>query len=92
VGSQNSSNSNRLVELADRMGTPAHLIDDADDIDLAWLTDAGTIAITAGASAPMSLVEETVEAIRGLGPVDLLEREVTTEDIQFTLPKEVRQP
>ncbi|GAA4980813.1 4-hydroxy-3-methylbut-2-enyl diphosphate reductase [Actinopolymorpha pittospori] len=92
VGSQNSSNSNRLVELADRMGTPAHLIDDAGDIDLAWLTDAGTIAITAGASAPMSLVEETVEAIRGLGPVDLLEREVTTEDIQFTLPKEVRQP
>ncbi|WP_020574849.1 4-hydroxy-3-methylbut-2-enyl diphosphate reductase [Actinopolymorpha alba] len=90
VGSRNSSNSNRLVETATRMGTPAHLIDDASEIDLDWLAGAATVAVTAGASAPTSLVDEVVQALRGLGPVDLYEREVTREDIRFTLPKEVR--
>ncbi|NYH93100.1 4-hydroxy-3-methylbut-2-enyl diphosphate reductase [Actinopolymorpha rutila] len=92
VGSRNSSNANRLVELARRLGTPAHLIDDPGGIDLAWLTDAATVAVTAGASTPASLVDATVDALRGLGPVDVREHVVTTEDIEFTLPKEVRNP
>ena len=60
VGSRNSSNSNRLVEMAERMGTPAHLVDEASDIDLGWLAGAGTVAVTAGASAPTSLVDDVV--------------------------------
>jgi len=90
VGSQNSSNSQRLVERARRLGTPAQLIDDVNDIDLEWLIGAGTIALTAGASAPMSLVEEVVSALRGLGPVTIEQRDIAVEDTHFTLPKEVR--
>jgi 4-hydroxy-3-methylbut-2-en-1-yl diphosphate reductase len=90
VGSANSSNSNRLVETAQRMGTPAYLVDDASDIDLAWLAGATTVAVTAGASAPTELVDEVVSTLAGLGQIVVHEREVTREDIRFTLPKEVR--
>jgi len=92
VGSSNSSNSNRLVENSRRMGVPAYLIDDASDIDPNWLVGAGKVGVTAGASAPMSLVDEVITVIGGLGAVEVRERNVTTEDIQFSLPKEVRQP
>ncbi|MEQ7127354.1 4-hydroxy-3-methylbut-2-enyl diphosphate reductase [Actinopolymorpha sp. B11F2] len=90
VGSANSSNSNRLVETAERLGTPAHLVDDASGIDLDWLAAADTVAVTAGASAPTELVDSVVDALGGLGPLVVEEREVTREDIRFMLPKEVR--
>ena len=90
VGSANSSNSRRLVEIAERRGTPAHLIDGAGDIDLTWLRNARTVGLTAGASAPPPLVTAVVDALRGLGPVEVLERQVATESVRFTLPKEVR--
>jgi 4-hydroxy-3-methylbut-2-en-1-yl diphosphate reductase len=87
IGSTNSSNSVRLVELARRAGTPAYLIDDAGDIDPAWLVGVRTVGVTAGASAPPRLVDEVVAA---LGPVTVLERETATESIRFTLPAAVR--
>lgn len=92
IGSANSSNARRLVEKAERIGTPAHLIDDAEDIDLGWLAGVEVVALTASASAPEPLVDGVISALRGLGPVQLDEPENTQEQIHFTLPKEVRQP
>jgi 4-hydroxy-3-methylbut-2-en-1-yl diphosphate reductase len=89
VGSRTSSNSLRLVEVAEREGTPAHLVDDERDVDLAWLTGASTIGITAGASAPESLVRRIVDGISSLGAVEVEERTTTTESIQFRVPREV---
>jgi 4-hydroxy-3-methylbut-2-en-1-yl diphosphate reductase len=91
AGSANSSNSVRLVERAVRAGTPAHLIDGADDIELSWLEGVATVGLTAGASAPPAVVEEIVAALSGLGPVHTSERVITTETIRFGLPREVRQ-
>ncbi|HEY1919908.1 MAG TPA: 4-hydroxy-3-methylbut-2-enyl diphosphate reductase [Streptosporangiaceae bacterium] len=91
AGSANSSNSVRLVERSVRAGTPAHLIDGADDIELSWLEGVGTVGLTAGASAPPAVVEEIIAALGGLGPVQTSERVVTTESIRFGLPREVRQ-
>lgn len=90
VGSPNSSNSNRLVETAQRSGVPAYLIDDAADIQLSWLSGARTVGLAAGASAPAVLVDNVVAALRGLGPLEISERAVTNENIFFALPKEVR--
>ncbi|HXP21481.1 MAG TPA: 4-hydroxy-3-methylbut-2-enyl diphosphate reductase [Streptosporangiaceae bacterium] len=90
AGSANSSNSRRLVETAERVGTPAYLIDRVEDIELGWLTGASAIGITAGASAPPEIVSEIVAALSGLGPVEQTERITATESIQFGLPKEVR--
>ncbi len=90
VGSTNSSNSKRLVEVAERCGTPAYLVDDPAGIELDWLAGARTVGLTAGASAPPAVVSDVVEALRGLGPVKVTERSVTTESVHFTLPKEVR--
>jgi 4-hydroxy-3-methylbut-2-enyl diphosphate reductase len=90
VGSTNSSNSVRLVELAERGGTPAHLIDDVTDIRPEWLAGAGTIGLTAGASAPPNLIQEIVRALGGLGPLDVREIRTTTETIHFGLPSAVR--
>jgi 4-hydroxy-3-methylbut-2-en-1-yl diphosphate reductase len=89
VGSQNSSNSKRLVEVAERAGTAAYLVDDASSIAPEWIMNARRIGLTAGASAPPHLVDEVIGTLRALGPVDVVEREVTREDIRFTLPKEV---
>ena len=89
VGSQNSSNSLRLVEVAERAGVRAHLVDDAGGILPEWIENARTIGITAGASAPPHLVDEVIGTLRALGPVEVDERVVTYEDIKFTLPKEV---
>jgi 4-hydroxy-3-methylbut-2-en-1-yl diphosphate reductase len=86
VGSANSSNSVRLVELARRHGTPAYLIDDAGQIDLAWLAGADVVGVTAGASAPQHLVGQVLELLRTLGPVRVIEHVVAAETIQFTLP------
>jgi 4-hydroxy-3-methylbut-2-enyl diphosphate reductase len=91
AGSANSSNSVRLVERAERDGTPAHLIDGPEDIQLGWLEGVSTIGLTAGASAPPAVVEEIIAALGGLGPVHVSERVITTESIRFGLPREVRQ-
>lgn len=90
VGSPNSSNSMRLVELARSLGTRAHLIDTASDIDLDWLVDTTVVGLTAGASAPPAVVEEVLRALDRFGPVQVRERSVTVETVQFALPKEVR--
>jgi 4-hydroxy-3-methylbut-2-enyl diphosphate reductase len=90
VGSTNSSNSLRLVEVARRDGASAFLVDDVGEVDLAWLAGVTTIGVSAGASAPPELVTELVTALGGLGRLDIAERSVTTETVRFTLPKEVR--
>ena len=90
AGSANSSNSRRLVETAERAGTPAHLIDGPEDIQLGWLAGVSTIGLTAGASAPPAVVSEIIDVLGGLGPVEVAERITTTESIRFSLPKEVR--
>ncbi|WP_372412391.1 4-hydroxy-3-methylbut-2-enyl diphosphate reductase [Streptomyces luteireticuli] len=90
VGSANSSNSVRLVELAERNGTRAHLIDDASGIRPEWISDAATIGLTAGASAPQRLVDEVVAALGGLGPVTLTEHTTTAETATFALPAGVK--
>jgi 4-hydroxy-3-methylbut-2-enyl diphosphate reductase len=90
AGSANSSNSVRLVETAERAGTPAYLIDGPSDIRLGWLAGASTIGLTAGASAPPAVVDDIITALSGLGPVEVSERVITTENIRFSLPKEVR--
>jgi len=90
IGSENSSNSQRLVEVAEREGCRARLVDDETGIDPEWLVDAGTVGLTAGASAPEVLVERVVEALGDLGPVDVQERQVVMESMRFTLPVELR--
>ena len=90
VGSPNSSNSNRLRELGERMGADAYLIDNASEIKAEWFSDDKTVGITAGASAPEVLVNQVVDRVRELGgtvPVELAGRE---ENITFNLPKELR--
>jgi 4-hydroxy-3-methylbut-2-enyl diphosphate reductase len=89
VGSMNSSNSKRLVEVARREGVPAHLIDDVSEVDLGWLAGVNRIGVTAGASAPPHLVAELVHCLGGLGPVDSQETREVDEDVLFTLPREV---
>jgi 4-hydroxy-3-methylbut-2-enyl diphosphate reductase len=80
----------RLVETVERAGTPAHLIDGPSDIQLGWLAGVSTIGLTAGASAPPAVVDDIITALSGLGPVEVSERVITTENIRFSLPKEVR--
>jgi len=89
VGSPNSSNSLRLVEVAQREGVPAYLIDDASEIDLCWLAGRARVGITAGASAPPHLVDDIVHCLGGLGPVSASETQLINEDVTFALPKEV---
>ena len=92
VGSPNSSNSNRLRELAERMGAVAYLIDSAEDIRPAWLEGRQRIGVTAGASAPEVLVSEVIQGLQALGaspPVELAGR---PENVTFSLPRELRIP
>jgi 4-hydroxy-3-methylbut-2-enyl diphosphate reductase len=89
LGSQNSSNSQRLAEVSEAEGTPARLVDDASDVELAWLAGVRRIGITAGASAPPLLVEELVAALGGLGPTLVRPVGDPREDVAFALPKEV---
>ncbi|MGH2682210.1 MAG: 4-hydroxy-3-methylbut-2-enyl diphosphate reductase [Actinomycetota bacterium] len=90
IGSDNSSNSNRLVEVSHALGTPAYLIDDESEIDPGWLEGADTVGLTSGASAPESLVEQVMEHLRSLGATDIEELRVTEESMHFNLPAGVR--
>jgi 4-hydroxy-3-methylbut-2-enyl diphosphate reductase len=92
IGSANSSNSQRLVDVTRDLGVPAHLIDDETHIDARWLDGAATVGITSGASAPEWLVERVVEWFRVRGVVDVGEHDVIDEDVHFALPREVRRP
>jgi 4-hydroxy-3-methylbut-2-en-1-yl diphosphate reductase len=92
VGSKNSSNSLRLVELAQRHGIPSYLIDDPGDLQAEWLDGVEVVGVTAGASAPPTLVDAVITALTELGPVTVVEREITRENIRFTLPPVVRRP
>jgi 4-hydroxy-3-methylbut-2-enyl diphosphate reductase len=90
VGSRNSSNSNRLVEVAERHGCRAKLIDSEADIDLSLLNGARRIGVTAGASSPERIVRRIIGALGVLGPVSISEHQVAAEEVKFTLPREVR--
>lgn len=90
VGSPNSSNSNRLRELAERMGTPAYLIDGAEDLKREWFDGVKRIGITAGASAPEVLVRGVVEQLRAWGALGETELDGRPENITFSMPKELR--
>ncbi len=91
VGSRNSSNSNRLVEVSENLGTKSYLIDKAQDINVAWLEGVDKVAITAGASAPEVLVQEVVAYLQGKGYGDVDEVEVMPENVRFGLPPEIVQ-
>jgi len=90
VGSGNSSNTARLVEVAQREGCRAELIEDVTELELGWLAGARSIGITAGASVPELLVHEVVAAITSLGPVHISEEMVAQETVHFALPTRVR--
>ena len=90
VGSPNSSNSNRLRELAERMGTPAYLIDGAEDMQRGWFDGVRRIGITAGASAPEVLVRGVIAQLREWGASEEQELEGREENITFSMPKELR--
>jgi len=90
IGSRNSSNSKRLVEVARDCGTDAHLIDNAGEVREEWLQGRRVVGISSGASAPENLVTELVALFRERGVSDISEFEVTREDVRFMLPKQIR--
>jgi hypothetical protein len=89
VGSPNSSDSVHLVEAAQRKGVPAHLVEDASEVDLRWLAGTTRLGITAGASAPPHLVEEIVHCLGGLGSLRRRQSRLVEEDVTVALPREV---
>jgi 4-hydroxy-3-methylbut-2-enyl diphosphate reductase len=90
VGSANSSNSARLVEVAQREGARAELVEDAEHVDLAWLAGVSTLGVTAGASAPEFVVQDLVAELSALGPVQIAEHQTVEESVRFSLPLQVR--
>jgi 4-hydroxy-3-methylbut-2-enyl diphosphate reductase len=90
VGSPNSSNSNRLRELAEQQGVPGYLLDSPDQIEDGWLAGAAKIGVTAGASAPEVLVQRVIERLRVRGAASVKEQKGRVENITFALPKELR--
>ena len=90
IGSRNSSNSNRLVEVARANGVQAHLIDDETDIDEAWLDGVETVGLTSGASAPEKLVDRVCDWFRARGVDEISAHRLVDEDVEFRLPVELR--
>jgi len=91
IGSSNSSNSNRLVEVARECGSESYLIDNCSQLQEEWLTGKHVVGISSGASAPEELVQELVEFFRARGTDDVQELDVIREDVRFMLPKAIRQ-
>src|SRR3954451_3542382 len=91
VGSKNSSNSNRLVQVTRDLGTDAYMIDDASEIDEARLEGRAVVGISSGASAPEELVQRLVDFFRDRGTEQVEEFQVVQEDVRFMLPKAIRQ-
>src|ERR671933_611784 len=91
IGSRNSSNSNRLVDVARAAGADAHLIDNESQVQEAWLEHARVVGITSGASAPEELVQRLIDFFRARGTTDVEEFQVVQEDVRFMLPKKIRQ-
>lgn len=91
VGARNSSNSNRLVEVAKVAGTDAHLVPDESELDPRWLEGCDAVGVSSGASAPEVLVDRLLERLAGLGYTEVETREVTTEDVTFSLPPWLRE-
>ncbi|WP_254276446.1 4-hydroxy-3-methylbut-2-enyl diphosphate reductase [Halomonas sp. 3H] len=91
VGSPNSSNSNRLRELSERVGTPAYLIDNAEQVDPTWLEGVSAIGVTAGASAPEVLVQGVIDRLKALGAAAPVELDGRAETITFSMPRELRE-
>ncbi|GAC1317385.1 MAG: 4-hydroxy-3-methylbut-2-enyl diphosphate reductase [Thermoleophilaceae bacterium] len=90
IGSRNSSNSNRLVEVARDNGTDSYLIDNESEVEESWLEGKRVIGISSGASAPEGLVQRLVQFFRDRGTTDISEFEVVSEDVRFMLPREIR--
>ncbi|MCB0875034.1 MAG: 4-hydroxy-3-methylbut-2-enyl diphosphate reductase [Solirubrobacterales bacterium] len=90
IGSRNSSNSNRLVDVTRELGTPSYLIDKAAEVQEEWLDGVETLGITSGASAPEELVTELVNVFRARGTEDVTELRAIDEDVRFMLPKQIR--
>ena len=90
LGSNNSSNSNRLKEIAKKMNKPAYLIDGIDDIDVGWIEGVETVGVTAGASAPEVLVQEVVDCLLDKGATEVVEVSGVKEDVHFPVPGELR--
>jgi 4-hydroxy-3-methylbut-2-enyl diphosphate reductase len=91
IGSRNSSNSNRLVQVTRELGTESHLIDDVREVDEAWLEGKTVVGISSGASAPEELVQRLVAFFRERGTQEVEEFQVVSEDVRFMLPKAIRQ-
>jgi 4-hydroxy-3-methylbut-2-enyl diphosphate reductase len=89
VGAKNSSNSNRLREIGEESGLPSYLIADGSELDPTWLAGMGTVGITAGASAPEVLVDDVIDKLRRLGPVEVSVLDGRQERIEFRLPAEL---
>src|SRR6476469_5363276 len=89
VGSNNSSNSRRLVEVCEKAGVPAYLLDDCGEVQPSMLENVSTVAVTAGASAPEHLVEELIAHLKAQGYSHLEEAEIKEEDVRFTLPSDL---
>jgi 4-hydroxy-3-methylbut-2-enyl diphosphate reductase len=92
IGSRNSSNSNRLVEVAQEHGARSHLIDNETEVRGEWLEGVETVGITSGASAPEELVQRLVSFFRDRGAEEVVELEVSQEDVRFMMPREIRKP
>ena len=89
VGSKNSSNSNRLREIGQDLGKPAYLIDDADALRAEWFAGVGSVGVTAGASAPETLVQGVIEGLRRFGPIDISTLAGVAEDVRFRFPAQL---
>ena len=92
VGARNSSNSNRLREIAAESGVPSYLIEDARALDPSWIEGAASVGITAGASAPAELVEEVIARLREMAEVELSVVPGVTENVRFRMPSQLNDP
>ena len=89
VGAKNSSNSNRLREIGEEAGVPSYLLADGAELDAQWVKGAKVIGLTAGASAPEAMVQDVIESLRTLGPIEVTNLPGVQENVEFRLPHEL---